>query len=215
MFDFPKYPKIESIFIRQKEKPFKLLEGQYRLPEFCYLRNNAWLLTEKIDGTNVRVNWDPETGKVTLGGRTDSAQMPTFLIQRLMALFPAEKFRAEYPDMPMTLFGEGYGAKIQKGGGKYKSDGVDFALFDVYIDGWWLKHEDVTDIAEKLDCQLVPKIGISDLAAAVAMAKNGFASELPGSDRMAEGLVCRPVVPLLMRNGSRVITKVKFEDFAR
>jgi len=40
--------------------------------------------------------------------------------------------------------------KIQKGGGNYIADGVDFVLFDVWINGIWLERENVEDIAEKL-----------------------------------------------------------------
>lgn len=129
------YPKIQSLFKRD-DRTHKFIEGEWALPEFEYLKDNLWRATEKIDGTNIRIDWNAQTQVVLLGGKTDNAQMPAFLLSRLQVLFPREKFLALYPELSMTLYGEGYGAKIQKGGGNYIPDGRDFALFDVLIDGW-------------------------------------------------------------------------------
>lgn len=53
------YPKIPSVFVRD-EKTHKFIDGQFRCPEFEYLQDNLWLWTEKVDGTNIRVIWDPK-----------------------------------------------------------------------------------------------------------------------------------------------------------
>ena len=76
------YHKIQSIFKRDMGKSKALIEGEWSLPEFEFLANNEWEFTEKVDGTNVRVIW--RDGAVTFGGRTDDAQMPVQLSQRLM-----------------------------------------------------------------------------------------------------------------------------------
>ena len=129
------YPKIQTVFKRDPATKFRtVLDGEYALPEFAYLADNEWTFTEKVDGTNLRVSWDGTA--ITLNGRTDRAQIPAFLMHRVFDLLQADKFRAlDLP--PMTLYGEGYGAKIQKGGGNYRSDGVDFVLFDVYCAYGW------------------------------------------------------------------------------
>ena len=36
----------------------KLIEGKFRNECVEYLKDNDWIFTEKIDGTNVRVHWD-------------------------------------------------------------------------------------------------------------------------------------------------------------
>lgn len=205
------YHKIQSVYLRNPETRHKnFLIGQWSMSEFEYLANNQWTFTEKIDGTNVRIYWDHEAKKVSFNGRTKDAQMSTFLFSSLSELFPAETFNTFYPDQSMALYGEGYGAKIQKGGGDYIPDGVGFILFDVFI-GMWLQRQSVLDIASNLGIPFAPILGQGTLYDAIDICKNGFKSQLKQS--APEGLVCRPIVELLTRRGDRIITKIKLKDF--
>jgi len=204
------YPKIQSIFKRD-EKTHKFIEGEWSRPEFDYLKNNMWEATEKIDGTNIRVDWDAENDTVTFGGRTDNAQIPTFLFAKLQDLFPKEKFIVAYPETSMTLYGEGYGARVQKGGGNYISDGVDFALFDVFIDGWWLYRGNVEEIAGILGIKCVPLLGTTTLSDGINLVRNELQSHYGNFE--AEGIVLKPFVMLFNRKGERIITKLKHKDF--
>ena len=82
------YPKIETLFNRfPKGHPqaFKVDTTQVRCPEFAAIR--SWIITEKIDGTNIRVRYEPPTGRVSFYGRTDRAQLPTFLSAHLAKTF--------------------------------------------------------------------------------------------------------------------------------
>lgn len=207
------YHKIQSVYLRDPANRHKtFLEGQWSLPEFGYLANNDWHWTEKVDGTNVRVHWNGE--KVTFGGRTADAQMPLYLLHRLEELFPMVKFHAHFPAIEyqdVMLYGEGYGAKIQKGGGNYKPDGVDFVLFDVQIGGVYLERQNVEDISTKLGLRSVPILGHGSLLDAISMTRAGFDSTW--GPFKAEGLVMRPAVELVTRRGHRIITKVKHKDF--
>lgn len=207
------YHKIQTVYKRDPETKFKtLLEGQYSLPEFEYLKDNTWVFTEKVDGTNIRVMIDGE--KITFGGKTDNAQIPSFLItylnNKFMTIGQREKIKETF-DCPVCLYGEGYGAKIQKGGGNYKSDGVSFVLFDIKIGEWWLQRKDVEDVANKLGLEVVPIIGQGSLQLAIEIVRAGYKSEW--GDFSAEGLVMRPAVELKSRSGERMITKVKAKDF--
>jgi len=206
------YPKIQSVFKRD-EKTHKFIDGDWSLPELEYLKDNVWIFTEKVDGTNVRVAWQPKPNgeyELRFGGRTDNAQMPTFLLSRLQDLFNEFDWAGQFPD-GVLLFGEGYGAKIQKGGDNYISDGVDFILFDVKIGHWWLRREDVEGIAQSLDVKVVPILGEGKLDDAVAGIKRGIQSTF--GDFLAEGMVLRPKVELKFRNGNSIITKLKHKDF--
>lgn len=211
-----KYPKIQTVYRRDPETKYKtLLEGQYARPEFEYLANNEWVWTEKIDGTSIRVKWRGQDDwtplVVSFHGRTDKAQMPPFLLAKLQEMFPIERLIELYPVTTMTLYGEGYGARIQKGGGNYIPDGVSFILFDVLIDSIWLSRENVEDIAGKLSIDVVPIVGRGTLLDAVGWAREGIRSRI--GDRYAEGLVMRPAVELLNRKGGRIIAKIKYKDF--
>lgn len=212
-----KYHKIQSIFKRNPQTNYKtFLDGQYSLPEFEYLKDNTWAWTEKIDGTNIRVIWQSADFLHYLGikGRTDKAQIPPFLMEKLTSLFTPELMLETFPEMDITLYGEGFGPKIQKGGGNY-GPAVDFILFDVSVGGAWLERKNVEDIAAKLGVKVVPVLGWGTLEQAVQWTRNGFYSSFSTEETkfLAEGLVLRPEIELLTRRGERIITKVKHKDF--
>ena len=207
------YHKIQTVFKRDMQNKGKIIEGSYSLPEFDYLKDNEWVWTEKVDGTNIRIDWVRGAGR-KFDGKTDNAQIPAFLYKRLEELFPPEKLDAaiktEDADF-LTLYGEGFGAKIQKGGGNYKHDGVDFVLFDVLVGDWWLKRPDVVKVALALKIRVVPIIGTGTLGEAVEMVWGGIKSIW--GDFNAVGLVMKPSVELQTRAGHRIITKIKHKDF--
>ena len=207
------YHKIQSVYLRDPANRHKtFLDGQWSMPEFGFLAKNEWHWTEKVDGTNVRVHWNAE--KVTFGGRTEDAQMPLFLVHQLERLFPRINFQTHFPAPDFTdvmLFGEGYGAKIQKGGGNYNPTGCDFVLFDVMVGGVYLERHNVEDVAQKMGLRVVPILGKGTLEDAIAMTKAGFDSTW--GPFKAEGLVMRPAAELFTRRGHRLITKVKQRDF--
>ncbi len=111
----------------------------------------------------------------------------------------------------VILYGEGYGAKIQKGGGNYIKDGVDFVLFDVRVGKIWLQRKDVEDVANKLGLGIVPILGYGTLIQMIDMVEKGFNSQW--GDFPAEGIVARPIVEIQTRMGNRIITKLKHRDF--
>ena len=202
------YHKINSIFKRDRTTN-RLIEGDWSVPEFEYLSDNIWTWTEKVDGTNIRVVF--HDGAITFGGRTDAAQIPAQLVGRLNERFlPKISLLSEaFPD-GCVLYGEGYGAKIQKGGGHYRQD-QDFVLFDVRCGRWWLQREDVEDVAAKLVLDVVPVIGSGTLKDAVELARAGIRSTW--GEFEAEGIVARPKVELQTRGGHRIIAKIKCRDF--
>jgi ATP-dependent RNA circularization protein (DNA/RNA ligase family) len=202
------YSKIQTIFKRDMTNKGRIIIGDYSLPEFEYLRDNEWVFTEKVDGTNIRIMWDGES--LSVGGKTDNAQIPVPLFDRLHDVFNPSKFK-EADLGPMTLYGEGYGKKIQKGGGNYKADGVDFVMFDVKIEEWWLQRKDIEDIGGKLNIDCVPIIGRGTLQDAGIMAMDGFDSVW--GNFKAEGIVLKPAIEMKTRRGDRIIAKIKHRDY--
>lgn len=208
------YTKIETIFERDMGGTKKLIEGKFRNETVKFLKDNQWICTEKIDGTNIGVVWDGH--KVSYQGRTERAQIPAHLMNKLIEMFGGETneelFEQKFGETQVILFGEGYGAKIQKGGGNYRSD-VSFILFDVYLPGQnlWLKRDALEDIAKTFGIDIVPIVLTGTLQEAVNFVKQKPKSTIGVADM--EGLVCKPTVDMLDRMGRRVIVKVKVRDF--
>lgn len=192
----------------------KFIIGKWTTPELEYLKDKEWVFTEKIDGTNIRIMWDG--GSVKFAGRSDDAQLYWKLVNKLDEMFKTDEQKKMFIDVfgeeeqDTVLYGEGYGAKIQKGGGKYIKDDVSFVLFDVCINGIWLERHNVDDIAKKFGIKSVPIIGKGTLQDAIDMTQKGFNSQW--GTFIAEGIVARPAVELLTRRRERIITKVKYKD---
>ncbi len=205
------YHKILTVLKRDSANNFKTLTTEFASPEFEYLADCEWEWTEKVDGTNIRVMRKGEV--ITFGGKTDQAQIPATLITQLQQLFmKSDIWEEQFKLDDVCLYGEGYGKKIQKGGGNYNSDGVNFVLFDVRIGDWWLMREDVEEVAHNLGITNVPIVNLGTLHEAIAYTKEGFKSSWGAF--LAEGLVMRPRVEILTRAGGRIITKIKHKDFA-
>ena len=206
------YPKIETLFERDTTGTKKLIPGKWRNETVEYLAPVEWEFTEKIDGTNIRIHWDGH--KVTFGGRTERAQIPSKLVEFLNNTFGGETnaqlFEQKFGENEVILYGEGYGPGIQAVGGMYRQD-VSFILFDVFIGGFWLRRVDVFDIAKTFGIDMVPVIGHGTLAEAVELVKTKPMSTI-GNAPM-EGIVARPLVEVKDRMGRRVIVKVKARDF--
>lgn len=206
------YHKIETLFERDMNGSKKLIEGKFRDETVEFLADNKWVFTEKIDGTNIRVHWDGH--KISFGGRTERADIPAHLMNYLLATFGGEEteqmFEQKFGGTEVTLYGEGYGPKIQKGGGLYRSD-VSFILFDVLVGEIWLTRESVEDIAKCFGIDVVPIIRVGTLWDGIALVRNKPASTI-GNAPM-EGVVARPAVEMKDRRGKRVIVKIKVRDF--
>lgn len=205
------YTKIPNIFKRETFGNNKLIEGEYSSPELEYLSKSMWGFEEKIDGTNIRILWDGY--RVSFMGRTDRAQIPTHLMAKLEELFGGETkeelFEQTFGKSEVILFGEGFGEKIQKGGGLYGP--VNFRLFDVYIGGYWLNRENVSDIAEKFGIDRAPSLFTGALEEGVEFIKKHPKSVL--RDAEMEGIVGRPMVQMFSRTGQRIMVKIKCRDF--
>lgn len=205
------YNKIETVFNRDIEGTKRLILGSYRNETVEYLKDNIWQFTEKIDGTNIRIHWDGHN--VEFGGRTDKAQIPNHLLNKLKDLFGTleaeELFEQTFGEKDAILFGEGYGVKIQNGG-EYRSD-VSFILFDVMINGNYQSREWVEQTAKMFGIDVVPIVLEGTIQDGIDYAMSHPHSTI--GNAMMEGVVGRPKVEMKDRCGNRVIVKIKWEDF--
>lgn len=206
------YHKIETVYERD-EKSKKLIIGKFRNSTIEYLKDNQWIFTEKVDGTNIRIYWDGHL--VQYAGRTNNAQIPSSLVNRLNILFGgevnAQLFEQKFGENEVELFGEGYGVKIQNGG-KYIDD-VDFILFDVMINGVFLTRDNVEDIASYFGIDIVPILLEGTIEEGVNYVLQNRKSVVAKNGALLEGLVGRTKIETFDRMGKRNIIKIKYNDF--
>ena len=119
-----------------------------------------------------------------------------------------------------TIYGEGYGAKIQACGSQYLKDSNKVIGFDVKVtsnngDELYLLSKNRDEIMNKMGMPIVPTIGYFTIQEAINYVKRGFVSHVAENNKgfIAEGLVCKSPVGLKNRQGQRIIFKVKTCDW--
>lgn len=203
------YSKIESIFNRGEDFKFNY---KYRRPEYAYVK--YWDATEKIDGTSTFLYFDLKNDYPLFGGRTPKTNTSGKWIprkwfeQKINSV--GDRWR-DYLNMydinSLQIFGESYGAGIQKGGGLYGDPS--FRMFDVLVDDtYWLDQGKMTAVSDFFEIGQVPSLG--HLTTEEALAMLGRQSEVTEQDRVAEGLVLK--TPMFDSRGDRVMCKMKVRD---
>lgn len=215
------YQKINTLFKRDANNI--IIPSQYTVPEFEYLKYNKFECTEKIDGTNIRIELTSSDNGINMAfkGRTDKTQIPQHLLLKLEQLFNKENLMDIFDltdttsNCNITIYGEGYGGKIQNGS-NYIKNNVDFILFDIKIGNWWLDRKSCEQIAKSLNIKIVPLIGYMTIPEAIEYVKKGFKSTIAENENYeAEGLVLKTPYGLKFRNGERIILKIKTIDFIK
>lgn len=203
------YPKIQTLFTRNSENPKLINVGQWATPEFNLLKNIQWELTEKVDGTNIRIIITDNM--VEYRGRTDEANLNKELVSKLDSLIlpKINQYREQFPH-GVTLYGEGFGKNIQKVGKLYSED-FDFILFDAKVGDFWLRRYTLEDISKSFELKIVPiLLVVDDLKDAVEYVKKKPKSTL--GDLYMEGVILKPAVDLFDRFGKRIVSKLKYRD---
>ena len=208
----PQFYKISGPFKRQTEKGpdhNKLKIGEWYDSAFDTLQNAQWNWTEKLDGTNVRVHWDGH--RVSMAGRTDRAQLHGDLTGYIQDTFTEELFEQAFGSTPVTLFGEGVGPGIQKGGELY-GDVKHFRLFEVKMDNVWRTRLTVVDVAAAFGVEPAELFMTGTVWEAIDVVKCGLLVDHGFGKFLSEGLVGVPVDGFLNYNGTRIAMKVKTCD---
>jgi hypothetical protein len=218
------YPKIETLYNRGDD--FKV-DFSLRRPEFGLI--NKWMVQEKVDGTNIRVNYSLDRQPVmhfgnaqpafVFGGRTDNALLPAPLLARLNEIFDDEQAAecrarcVEYGVREITFFGEGFGPGIQNG--SLYGPSVDFICFDILVDDrTWLQPADVIEVCAEQEILRVPILGWHTTSEIEEMVRKGVRSQIaPNAIPACEGIIARPIQNLFDQRGNRVMFKLKTTDF--
>lgn len=119
-------------------------------------------------------------------------------------------------EVPIYIYGEYFGVKIQKCGSRYIKDNNDFIVFDIRQQGWWTPKDVRDSICNELGLKTVPFLGIMTLKEIEDKVRNGFTTQFENAfdpTLIEEGIVARPTVPLYDSRGNRIIVKVKYCDY--
>lgn len=208
------YPKINSLF-KRNDKNHSLIIGDYSCKEFDLISH--WRIEEKIDGTNVRVVYDPnaiDENKISFFGRSNDSQMPAHLLEFLKSHFTLDRLNSVFSDSQskFTLYGEGYGHNIQSAGLFYCKE-VGFMLFDILASSWWLTREVIQEKAIQLQLPTPPDLGIMTKNEILDFVQSKSQSKCSIKPMVMEGIVARTEPLMLFRNGKPIMWKLKVKDF--
>lgn len=181
-----KYPSIPNLLKRDPET-HEILPG-FSHPVFEYLFDCKWHTAAKLDGTNIRIEFD-EKGDFTVKGRTDRANLKPALVEAISAQM--EPYRGFWTNQ--TIVGEGTGPGIQKGWERYGNE-YKFTAFDiVWDDGRYADKEETFSSLEEAGIP-TPEWSFMTLREATELVYNGLGS-YPAPHEYEEGLVCTAMIP--------------------
>jgi len=217
--DFTKYTKFSSPFVKD-EKFFNTKELTQQLPK------GKWILTEKIDGANIRIiitKPDEEGNReIHIGSRKlilNPSDKSSGQFLDCLKEVNLHKLKEYFQDINSTIviYGEGYGAGIQKGG--IYSAIKDFRVFDVRIGLAYQDFSYVEKVCIDNQLNLVPIFGNADVVDYDGCILNlmNFKETLikDGTGGKPEGLVYKFEPVLLNKYGERLLFKIKFKDFIK
>lgn len=222
-----RYPKTLHLWKRFENPPAMrgvLDRNKLSAPEFRAIDN--WHVTEKITGSNIRVTLrQVRTGVwgidfFTREGTDQNIVWPgakefltgTFTLPRIFEAIDVVKLEK---DTVVVLYGEIFGPKIH-GGGTY-SPTVDYALFDVRIDDWWLEPKVVEKMAQQMGIRYVPVISENwELHEVITFLEAPDITSKISPEHVMEGVVCRSNPMMLFRGSKNPIQfKLKFKEMKK
>lgn len=220
------YKSIETVFVRNPVT-HTLELGNIR--EDAFEAIGSWVVTEKIDGMNIRAIFRLATSPsgesylhLEVRGRTDKALLPPGVKEAVERAFPEsgrEVIKLAWAKelgkgQTVTFYGEAFGDGIQ--GNPLRLAGKRFRVFDILIGtSKWLNDVDIRSLAEPIGFTAVPLIGLINRIPK----DEGELIGLAGTSKVAteyvrpEGIVARPILPLFDTWGNRVVWKLTFREF--
>jgi len=168
---------------------------------------------EKIHGTSAHLSWNCKERKVKYfsGGESYERFVKVFNDDILVS-----NFSELFIDSNAIVYGEAYGGKQQGMSNTYGKE-LKFVAFDVLVNGLWLEVPKAENVCNSLNIEFVEYAKVAtDLDALNAerdkpstqAKRNGI-----DDDKIREGVVLRPLIEFIMKNGSRLIAKHKRDEF--
>ena len=196
------YPKLLGLYLFD-DNTHQPLRDSYD-PSVANWVGLNFIRTEKIDGTNLKVYRDGYT--VHIEGRTNK---PNAHIDEnlwwLQEKFQEHIFEHHFGEKAVTIYGELYGGKINKGKEHYNTAET-VKIFDIKVGEIWLTDEDMRAVTEFFGVQPVAYLFTGTIAEA-----ESFVKEKLNEESYFEGIVGKEKHWRLERNGARIALKIKKE----
>jgi len=191
---------------------YRHIDNLYKNQEILNLEECFAL--EKIHGTSAHVSIKLVQGKPEVKFFSGGSKYETFLEN-----FNAEQLKTTFSESELTnviIYGESYGGKCQGMSATYGKV-LKFVAFEVKIDDVWLNVPDAEAMVEKFGLEFVAYERIkTDLKSIDAerdrpsrQAKRNGIEE----DKIAEGVVLRPIIETRNYRGNRILCKHKRDEF--
>lgn len=183
------------------------IENLYKNQDIMFFKHCYAL--EKIHGTSAHIRWN-KNGLGFFSGAAPHENFKLLFDERSLI----EKLTPNNSEI--VIYGEAYGGKMQGMSDTYGKE-LKFIAFDVLINHCWLEVPRAEEFCKSFNVDFVNYAIIEttieslneqrDRESIVAI-KNGM-----GGGKKREGIVCRPLIELVKKNGARIICKHKSENF--
>jgi len=173
---------------------------------------------EKAHGTSTHISYCAKEDKLSFfsGGCKHESFIALFDQEKLLSMF--REIILERPGVEkITVFGEGYGGKMQAMSATYGPN-LCFVAFEVKINDTWLDVKQAEMLTIRLGLEFVPYKIIPTTEDAInteMMADSEIAIRRGMGPKMREGIILRPLVEFVHQQGDGVIrAKHKRPEFA-
>lgn len=207
-----KFPKIYTLYDRDKK--FKLIERVIN-PKLIGIKNiKEFVVSEKIDGTNCGIILTPEK-EILVRKRSDIIKddKQHHIYFEAIKDIDMQKIKDYFEDSNslITIFGEVCGKGIQKNGETY-SDKPTFRLFDIKCGNSFFDWDDLLKFSKFTGIDMVKWFkfegkNILDYNYWLNLLKEA------NKTKYVEGYVVRSYPALLSKFGTRMLFKIKLQDY--
>lgn len=166
---------------------------------------------EKIHGSSSHLKWNSTEQKLNFfsGGEE-------FLKFKDLFDKDLEKTFSELFATDVVIYGEVYGSS-QQGMSKTYGELLKFICFDVQINGFWLEVPKAENVCNKLNIEFVDYVKVSTDIEALNFERDKPSTQAKRNgivgDKIREGIILRPLIELILKNGDRLICKHKRDEF--
>lgn len=205
-------PKCKTLY--KRDDNFKVIRSRETLtdPRFALVADDAWVVTEKMDGMSVIIEWDGHG--FLLHGRSPNTEFRVeqleYLIERVNMM--EDSLIEHFTDVPVHIYAEFVGPKIN--GNRHNRSTYGLYVFDIRIGGFWLDWHNVVDICNKVELDTVLRLRDVEGGGLERIYNEIFDLARVGANGYFEGVVVKTDPYVYTAQGDRVMFKLKLSDIA-